>query len=166
MPQPGEGSGGRHLKCASTSTLPEGGSLSLAPSETVGRAPVVAPAAKKTAPSRVFGEHDPFAELRRDLFDEARDDAVTRLSVEHAATGVREVEALPRARDRDIHQAPLFLQAAVVAHRVLVREQALLQARDEHAVELEALGRMHGHQLHRVLAGLGLVVAGLQRRMG
>ncbi len=34
------------------------------------------------------------------------------------------------------------------------------------AVELQALGGVHGHQLDRVLAGLRLVVAGFQRGMG
>ena len=47
-----------------------------------------------------------------------------------------------------------------------MREQPVFQPGDEHLVELQALGRMHGHQLHRVLPVLGLVVAGLERRMG
>ena len=77
-----------------------------------------------------------------------------------------QVQALARPGDGHVHQPALLLEPVVVAHRVLVREQALLHAADEHAVELQALARMHRHQLDRVLPGLGLVVAGLQRGMG
>ncbi len=49
---------------------------------------------------------------------------------------------------------------------VLVREQAFLQPGQEDHVELQPLGRVDGHQLHRVGAGVGLVVAGLQRGVG
>ena len=44
-----------------------------------------------------------------------------------------------------------------------MREQAFLEAGDEHRIELQALGRMDRHQLDRVLPGLCLVVARLQR---
>ena len=47
-----------------------------------------------------------------------------------------------------------------------MREQAFFQSGDEDRVELEPLGRMHRHQLDRVLAGLGLVVTRFERRMG
>ena len=46
-----------------------------------------------------------------------------------------------------------------------MREQALLEAGDEHRVELEALRRMHGHQLQRGPAFRRLRVAGLERRV-
>ena len=42
----------------------------------------------------------------------------------------------------------------------------LFEARQEDHVELQALGRMHGHQLDGLGAGVGLVVAGLQRGVG
>ena len=45
-------------------------------------------------------------------------------------------------------------------------KQALLQPGDEDRVELQPLGGVHRHHLDRVLAGLGLVVAGLQRGVG
>jgi hypothetical protein len=50
-----------------------------------------------------------------------------------------QVQALARPGDRHIHQAAFFLQPVEVAHGVLVREQALLHAGDEHAVELQTL---------------------------
>ena len=46
-----------------------------------------------------------------------------------------------------------------------MREQAFLEAGDEHRRKLQALGRVHGHHLQRVLAFTGLVLAGLQRRV-
>ncbi|MNT31295.1 hypothetical protein D3C72_1671240 [compost metagenome] len=46
-----------------------------------------------------------------------------------------------------------------------MREQALFQARDEHVVEFQALGRVHRHHLQRILARLRLVVARFQRRV-
>ena len=47
-----------------------------------------------------------------------------------------------------------------------MREQALFQAADEHGVKLQPLAGVHGHELHGVLSGLGLVVARLQRGVG
>src|SRR5207248_3032930 len=46
----------------------------------------------------LLGQHDPFAQRRRHFLDEARHDAVARRAVQHAAAGIREIEALPRAR--------------------------------------------------------------------
>ena len=77
-----------------------------------------------------------------------------------------QVQALARAGDGDVHQAAFFFQPVAVVHRVLVREQALFHAGDKHAVKFQPLGSVHRHQLHSVLPGLGLVVAGLQRGMG
>ncbi len=47
-----------------------------------------------------------------------------------------------------------------------MREQAFLQAAEEDDVELQPLGRMHGHQLQRVVALAGLVFAGFERGVG
>src|SRR5205085_1217387 len=90
---------------------------------------------------------------------------VTRLAMEHAAAGIREVEALARARDRDVHEAALLLDAAVLEHAVVVREESFLEPGDEHRRELEALRRMHGHELQRILAGGGFALARLEARM-
>jgi hypothetical protein len=76
--------------------------------------------------------------------------------------GVGEVEPAPGPGDGDVHEAPLFFQAAAFVEAVLVGEQAFFQAGDEHRVELQALGGVDAHQLHRVLALGGLVLAGLQ----
>ena len=47
-----------------------------------------------------------------------------------------------------------------------MRKQPLFQPGQEHDVELQALGRVHRHQLHRVGALVGLVVAGFQGSVG
>ena len=113
----------------------------------------------------LFRQHQPFAQLRRDLLDEARDDAVARLAVEHAASRVREVEPAARPRDRDVHEAALLLDAAVLEHRVLVREETLLEPRDEDRGEFEPLRRVHRHELERILARGRFALARLQARM-
>ena len=77
-----------------------------------------------------------------------------------------QVQPLARPRDGDIHQAAFFFHAITVAHGVFVREQTFFNAGDEDTVELQPLGGVHRHQLHRVLAGLRLVVARLQCGVG
>ena len=47
-----------------------------------------------------------------------------------------------------------------------MREEPFLQPGDEHRFEFQALGRVHGHQLHSIHALLGLAIAGFQRGMG
>jgi hypothetical protein len=60
-----------------------------------------------------------------------------------------------RARDRDISQAPLLLQAARAAlvERALRREQAFLPADEEHGIVFQPLGGVDRHDRDlRVLA--------------
>src|SRR5689334_8562810 len=80
------------------------------------RAVVVAVAPAAAAEGRLapgvellLRQHDPLAERRRDLLDEARHDPIARLAVQHAAAGVREIEPLACARDGDVHEAALLL---------------------------------------------------------
>ena len=67
-----------------------------------------------------------------------------------------------RARDADVAEAPLLLETGRIVERALVRKQAVLHAAEEHQRELEPLRRMQRHELHAVLVGLGLAVAGLE----
>ena len=83
--------------------------------------------------------------------------------MQHARLRERQVKPLARARDRDVGEAPLFLQAVFLHRALLVREQPLFEPGQEHAVELEPLGRVHGHQLQRVLPLRRLVLARLER---
>ena len=80
--------------------------------------------------------------------------------MQHAGLRMAQVQALAGAGDGDVHQAALFFNAAPVAQGVFVRKQAVFQAADKHRIKLQPLAGVDGHQLHRVLAGLGLVVAG------
>ena len=100
------------------------------------------------------------------FIEEARGQVVARLAVQHARLREAQVEPLARARDGDVHQPALLFQPLVFVQRVLVREQPFFQPADEDDVELQALGRMHGHQLQRVVAFAGLVLAGFERGMG
>ena len=54
----------------------------------------------------------------------------------------------------------------MVAHGIFVWKQSFFEAGDEDAVKLQALGRVHGHQLHCILPGLRLVVSRLQSGVG
>jgi len=47
-----------------------------------------------------------------------------------------------------------------------MRKQPFFQPGDEHGVKLQPLGGVHRHQLQRVVAGAGLVLARLQRGVG
>ena len=87
------------------------------------------------------------------------------LSMQHAALRKSEIQAAPRTGDRHVHQAALFVQVAAV-DAVLVREQTLFQPGDEHGVELQPLGRMHRHQVQRIVAVARLVFARFQRGVG
>src|SRR5262245_8664681 len=78
---------------------------------------------------------DALHELLWDLVKEAGGDAVARLSVQHAALRQGQVEAPARARQRDVHEPPLLLDAVGLGQAVLVREQSLLEAAHEHAVK-------------------------------
>ncbi|KAG0737949.1 hypothetical protein G6F22_021301 [Rhizopus arrhizus] len=66
--------------------------------------------------------------------------------MQHPALGQADVQALPRAGDRHIHQAALFFQPGLFQDAVLVREQPLFQAGNEDGVEFQAFGRVHRHQ--------------------
>ena len=83
--------------------------------------------------------------------------------MQHPRLRKRQIEPRARARDGHVHQPALFFQPVLLGHRVLVRKQSFFQAGDEDRVELEPLGRVHGHQLDRLCALRGLVIAGLER---
>ena len=78
---------------------------------------------------------------------------------------MRQIDATPRARDRHVHEAPLLFEPVGFRQTVLVRKKSLLQSSDEDGVELEALGRVHGHQLQGRTPGLGLRIARFKRRV-
>ncbi len=78
---------------------------------------------------------------------------------------VREVQPLSRSSDGDVREAALLLETGAVAveDRILVREDRLLEAGDEHDRVLEALGGVHGHERHVLVALAERVEVGPQR---
>ena len=114
----------------------------------------------------MLARRDPFQTFIGQFVKKAALDVVARLPMQHAGLAEAQVQALACTRDGHIHQAALFFHAVGVAQALLVREEAFFNAGDEHGVKLQALGRMHRHQLHGVLASLRLVVARFKRGMG
>src|SRR5690606_12622010 len=103
-------------------------------------------------------------ELGRNLAQEARRRR-ERLDAVHAPLlGIAEIKLPARARDADIAEPPLLLEARGIAERALMREQSVFHAAKEYEPELEAFGRMQRHELHAVLIRLGLAVARLEYR--
>src|ERR1044071_1044120 len=80
----------------------------------------------------------PLHQLLRDLLEKPRRNVVARLAVEHAGLRVREVQTVARPRDRDVGEAPLFLQPVALHDALLVRKETLLEAGQEHDVEFQA----------------------------
>ena len=100
----------------------------------------------------------------RQFVEEARGD-VRRPHAVHAPVGGEiDLGAAARAREPDMREAPFLLEAdaALVVERALAREQAFLPAGQEHGVEFEPLGGMHGHDRDR-FAALALVGVHHQR---
>ena len=142
--------------------LGPGAKAVVAPGRPAGRSAGISGRAEARAEALV-ARCDPLQRGLGQLIKETALEVVARLAVQHPGLRVAQVQAFARTGDGHVHQAALFLQPLVVVHRVLVREQALFQAGDENAIKFQSLGRVHRHQLHRILTGLGLVVAGLQR---
>ena len=74
-------------------------------------------------------------------------------------------KALARPRNGHVHQTPFFLDTVFRLFAVFVREQAFFEAGDKDRVKLQSFSRVHRHQLHRILPGLGLIVARFERGM-
>ena len=123
-----------------------------------------AAATEARAKALVF-RRDPFQRGLWQLIKKPAFQVVAGLPVQHARLRMAQVQTLARAGDGHIHEAAFFFEAVTVAHGVFVREQAFFHAGDEDAIKLQPFGRVHRHQLHRVLAGLRLVVTRLERGM-
>src|ERR1700681_169440 len=73
----------------------------------------------------------PLDQPGREFVEKARHDVVPKLAVEHATLRMGEIEAPPRAGDRDIREPALLLDAVVFGQAVLVREKAFFEPRNE-----------------------------------
>ncbi len=123
---------------------------------------------RTTAPARARLDlrRKPLQRFLRQFVEETRTDVVARLAVQHPALRKRQIQALLRPRDRDVHQAALLFEPVRFHRAVLVRKEAFFQPRDEHGREFQTFRRVHRHQLDGFLACLRLVVAGFERCVG
>src|SRR6218665_3598399 len=79
---------------------------------------------------------EPLERRLRQFVEETAPDVVAGLAMEHARLLMAQIAAPARAGDGHVHQATLFLPSVTLAGRVLVREQALFPAADEHTIKL------------------------------
>jgi hypothetical protein len=63
------------------------------------------------------------------------------------------------ARDADVAEAPLFIDAARIDDRALVREEAFFHPDHVHVPKFEAFGAVEGHQGHGLFFALVVLVA-------
>ena len=96
----------------------------------------------------------------RQFVEEARRDGRLPQAVDAAVGDEPDVQVLLGARQADIGEAALFLEAraAALVERALVREQAFLPAGQEDGVELQPLGGMQRHDGDGVELGVLLGV--------
>jgi hypothetical protein len=80
--------------------------------------------------------------------------------------GMRYVEGFLRTRYADVAKAAFLLQSGRIRDRALMRKQPVFHAGKKHHWELQALRRMHGHELNTVFPGVRLPLAGFQGRVG
>ncbi|TSE33650.1 hypothetical protein Tchar_01712 [Tepidimonas charontis] len=108
----------------------------------------------------------PLQTLGRQFVEKPARHVVARLPMQQPGLRVRQVQPPPRTGNGHVHQAPLLFQSIEGAEAVFVGKQTFLQPGDEDGVELQPLGGMYRHQLHRRLPRLGLMLACFQRGMG
>ena len=69
------------------------------------------------------------------------------------AAGFRDIQFVFCPGEGDIGKTAFFFHALdAVIHRPLIREDAVVHIGYEDRIELQTLGRMHGHQLYEVRA--------------
>src|SRR5690606_31233834 len=108
----------------------------------------------------------PVDEIGGDLLQEParhRDRDLAKLRARH---GERQIQALAGAGDADVEQPALLLRPARLARRDAVRDEILLDAREEDRVELEALGRVQRHERDGARRVVEVVAVGDERDLG
>ena len=105
----------------------------------------------------------PDHQFRRDLEQEPRRDGRLAHPPGHPPPRVRQVQPALGAGDPDVGEPSFLLELLLVVERPAVREQALLEAGDEHDRELEALGGMEGDERDRVGVALVRILVGDER---
>ncbi len=87
-------------------------------------------------------------------------------AVDAAALGITDVELFHGAGHADVTEAPLLFQPARLLGGLLAGEHALLDTDQQYQGELQPLGAVQRHQLHRVGIFVRLILTGFQRRVG
>ena len=105
----------------------------------------------------------PDHQLGRDLEQEPRRHRRLAHPPRRAPPGVRQEQPPLRAGDADVGEPPLLLELLLVVERPAVREEALLEAGDEHDRELQALRGVERDQRDRVGVALVRVLVGDER---
>ena len=98
----------------------------------------------------------------RQLVEEARREVVRPRPEQRPRGGMRERQALLRARHADVGETP-FLLDPLLLDRAHVREDPLLHADEEHRAELEALRVVDRHQRDERLLVAQRVLVGVER---
>ena len=113
--------------------------------------------ARRRLHARSFGKHHV---VRGQLVDEARRDRAHPLTVPVPVGREEDMGAAAGAGEPDIGEAAFLLQpgGARLVERQLMGEQPFLPARQEHGVELEALGAMQGHDVDHLFRSVSLPV--------
>src|SRR5262249_47942166 len=87
-----------------------------------------------------------------ELVEKPRGHAALPQAADAPVAGEENLHPPPRPGDADVREPALLLEsrAAALVERALVRKQPFLPARQEHRIELEALGRMQRHDRDRI----------------
>ncbi len=88
---------------------------------------------------------------------------VNLFAVQTTRFGVGQRQLLHRAGHADVGQAAFLFETSAFVQRHLAGEHAFFHADDKHLRELQTFRRVQGHQLNRILPGIRLPFARLQR---
>ena len=97
------------------------------------------------------------------LVEELRGDRPQQLAANRPVSRVTDVNIRLGSGDTDEEEPPLLFHLVAAFAGPLVGEQAVLEADDEHVLELQALGGMERHQGHsliRRIIGVGIAEQG------
>src|SRR3989344_1324433 len=73
-----------------------------------------------------------------------------------ALVRITQKQVFARARERDVKQSPFFLRVTFGSGNVIRthgRKESLFKTDDKYRIELQSLGRMHGHERYPALVG-------------
>ncbi len=108
-------------------------------------------------------------EIVADVGEELAREVDLALPEDRTERGVGEGNLFCGAGERDVEEAAFFFSFGNILALVLGatrREEVLFHAGNEHLIELEPFCGVDGHEAHRILFRLHVVLVGLQRDVG